>query len=202
LLARHDVDLVYANAFDTSWLVRDRGWIPVARPKVRSDEATIAVLRDHPATNIHQLGRPLRVAATEAPDVARIARILLEPAQFGNGDLIVMEQPSYIVVARALLQGKAEIGFFLSSSFAELSDLVRDQLRPLVQSHIYVLRHAMLLAPRHAELREPLLDALLALGADERSQRLAADLDLAGGFEELSPEEALFIADLMETLAD
>ena len=86
-LAADKVDLIYANPFDTAFLVREQGFLPIARARRRSDEAIVAVAAGSPARRIADLASPLRVAATDAPDVEMIGRILLEPAGLGRGDI-------------------------------------------------------------------------------------------------------------------
>ena len=43
-----EFDLIYANPFDATTLVRKKGFVPVASPSSKSDEAIIAVPVDSP----------------------------------------------------------------------------------------------------------------------------------------------------------
>lgn len=194
------IDIIYANAFDTAYLVRERGFIPVARGAGRSDEALVAVRPSHPAKTARDFTAPLRVAATGAPDVEMIGRILLEPSGIGPGGLEMVRRPNYVLVAKAILAGDADAGFFLAQSFDELSGLVRGELREVVRSRICVVRHAWLLSPRHAQIRQPLLNALLAMSNDESGRELLAELGQPGGWEEMTPDDADFMIDLVSAL--
>ena len=188
-LAADKVDLIYANPFDTAFLVREQGFLPIARARRRSDEAIVAVAAGSPARRIADLASPLRVAATDAPDVEMIGRILLEPAGLGRGDIQLTRKANYVLVAKELLAAGVDAAFFLERSFAELSDLVRSRMRILVASRIYVVQHALLVSPRFAAVREELLASL-------------ADLGFLDGWEEMTLEDAEFMIDLMDTLID
>jgi phosphonate transport system substrate-binding protein len=201
-LAGGKVDILYANPFDTAFLVRERGYLPVARARRRSDEAIVAVAAGSPAQRVTDLAAPLRVAATDAPDVEMIGRILLEPAGLGRENVRLTRKANYVLVAKELLAGGVDAAFFLEHSFAELSDLVRSRMRILVASRIYVVQHALLVSPQAAEVREQLLAALLAMHLSERSSQLLADLGFLDGWEELTLEDAEFMIDLMDTLID
>lgn len=201
-LAAEKVDLIYANPFDTAFLVREKGFLPIARARRRSDEAIVAVAAGSPARRVADLSSPLRVAATDAPDVEMIGRILLEPAGLGRGDITLARKANYVLVAKELLAAEADAAFFLERSFAELSDLVRSRMRILVASRIYVVQHALLLSPRFAEMREGLLSALLSMHLSERSSQLLSDLGFLDGWEEMTLDDALFMIDLMDTLVD
>ena len=89
------VDLVYANAADTALLVRDHGFLPVAAPQEVSDEAVVVVAQDGPLRSLDDLGAHLTVAATDAPDVERICRILLEPADLTSALLAAEDQARF-----------------------------------------------------------------------------------------------------------
>lgn len=201
-LAAGRVDILYANPFDTAYLVREHGFLPVARARRRSDEAIVAVAADSPATKIADLKAPLRVAATEAPDVEMIGRILLEPASLGRNEIQLTRKANYVLVAKELIGGGVDAAFFLERSFAELSDLVRGRMRTLVSSRIYVVQHALLVSPNLAGLRDHLLTALLAMHLTERSSQLLEDLGFLDGWQEMTVDDAEFMIDLMATLVD
>jgi phosphonate transport system substrate-binding protein len=199
-LTADQIDLVYANPFDTAWLVRERGFQPVARPVDHGDEAAVVVSADSPVRRIVDLPSPLRVACTDAPDVEMIGRILLEPAGLDRDTIELVRRPTYVLVAKSLISGAVDAAFFLERSFAELSDLVRSKMRPLVTSRIHVVQHSLLVAPSLAGRRRALLDALLSMR--DSQPRLLADLGLVGGWQEMTLDDAEFMIDLMHTLVD
>ena len=196
------VDLIFANAADTASLVRDHGFLPVARPAGVSDEATVVVTSDSPIVSLDDLTPGLVVAQTDAPDVERICRILLEPADLGVDGIQLMRKRNYVLVAKALMAKEAQAGFFLRAAFDDLSEITRSQLRPLISSHIYVITHSMLASPAIAHLREPILRGLTEMSTRPSDEGLLAGLGAPQGWELLSPEDAEFLIDLMDTLAN
>ena len=58
-------DLVYANAADTAYLVRDKGYLPVAWASGMAKEATVVVAADSEIQKVTDLTAPLTAAATE-----------------------------------------------------------------------------------------------------------------------------------------
>lgn len=201
LLDRDAVDLVYANPFDTAWLVRERGFVPLACPRERGDEAAVVVATDSPATRVTDLVAPLRVAATDAPDVEMIGRILVEPAGLGREAIEVVRRPTHVLVAKTLISGAVDAAFFLERSYAELSEFIRAKMRVLVRSRIHVVQHALLVGPRLVGRRGAMLEALVAMRGG-RDQRLLDELGLGDGWREMTQEDAELMIDLMATLVD
>lgn len=195
------VDLIYANAADTALLVRERGFLPLASPRGVADEALIAVAADGAVRSPADLPRgALAAAATDAPDVERICRILLEPVDLVGAAVKVAVKRNPVLVAKAVLTGEAQAGFFLAAAFRDLSPATRGLLLPIAESRIYVVRHSLLLHPRAAALAEPLLAGLARMGEGEADRALLADLGAPAGWAPMSAEEAELMIDLMDTL--
>jgi phosphonate transport system substrate-binding protein len=194
------VDVIYANAFDTAIVLREKGFVPVARGGERSDEALVAVHASSPVAKVADFKPGLRVVSTDAPDVETIGRILLEPADLDRSNVGLSYQKNYVLVAKSLINGEADAGFFLKESYDDLSDLVRRQLRPVVSSRIYVVRHALLVSPALAARREMLLAGLLSMSGNPADRELLAELGFPEGWKPLEAEEAEFMVDMMETL--
>lgn len=196
------VDLVFANAADTATLVRDHNFIPVAAPKDVFTEMSIVVATDSPLHDLADITAPLKVAATDAPDVERIGRILLEPTDLTPQDIQISVKPNPVLVAKALINGQAEAGFFPQEAFEELSSVVARQLRVLIASHIYVVRHSLLASPALAPHVDSLWQGLESMDSNPDDRELNESIGAPNGWERLSREEAEFMIDLMNALAD
>jgi len=194
------VDLIYANPFDAALLVREKGFIPVATASGKSDETLIAVSADSAVQGVRELKPGTKIVSTDAPDVERIGRIMLEPADLGGDNTSLIYEKNYVLVAKQLLQGKADVGFFLKGSYEKMSELIRGKLRPIATSHIYVVQHALLAGPKLWGKRDQLAQHLLQMSSDPKHQRLLQDLEFGAGWKEMSMEEAEFMIDLMDTL--
>ncbi len=194
-------DLVFANAANTATLVRDRGYVPLAAPAEVSNEAAIVVADSSDLHQVTDLGASVTVAATDAPDVERICRILLEPADLTPESVSLTIKPNPVLVAKAVLTGQVDAGFLPREAFDELSQVVQRQLRVLISSKIYVVRHSLLLSPALAARADVLWEGLAAMSANERDRELLAALGAPNGWQRLSQEDAEFMIDLMDALS-
>lgn len=193
-------DLVFANAADTAVLVRDRGFIPIAAPAEVSNEATVVVAEEGSLHVLADLGDRLSVAATDAPDVERICRILLEPADLAADSIDLTVKPNPVLVAKAVLTGSVEAGFLPRDAFDELSQVIQRQLRVLISSQIYVVRHSLLASPALTDQVETLWSGLEAMNDNPGDQDLLAALGAPHGWQRLSQEHTEFMIDLMDAL--
>ncbi|MBI4900341.1 MAG: PhnD/SsuA/transferrin family substrate-binding protein [Actinobacteria bacterium] len=194
-------DLVFANAADTAMLVREHGYLPVAAAAGVSKEAMVVVAADGPFRGMADLPRQLTVASTSAPDVERIGRILLEPADLGPADLTLDVKPNPVLVAKAVMWHEAQAGFLPQDAYEALSAMVKAQLRVLVASRIYVVRNALLVSPALTDEVEAIWDGLASMNVDPDCAELLTGLGAPHGWERLTPEDADFMIDLMDALA-
>ncbi len=193
------VDLIFANPFDAAMLVREKGFAPIAAPKGSSDEVLVAVSATASTQRIEDLRPGLRVAQTQDPDVNLMGMIMLEPADIGPKDVQVVHASSYVLVAKNLVLGRADVGFFLKQAYDDLSPTTRAGLRPLVTSQISVVRHVLLGGPGFAEHANALREALLGMHDSPDGRRVLEALGLTG-WEGQDVEDTEFMIDLMDAL--
>ncbi len=98
-----------------------------------------------------------------------------------------------------MIQGKADIGFFLKDAYEDLSQLIRKSLRVLVTSEIHVVRHVLLVGPRFTDA-EPLRKLLLGMANDTPQGPQVLESLGFSGWESQSEEDTEFMIDLMNTL--
>ncbi|OQX13104.1 MAG: phosphate ABC transporter substrate-binding protein [Thiothrix lacustris] len=199
VIQQDGIDLVYANPFDAAMLVREKGFTAIATPLHKSDEAIIAVAVDSPVRCIEDLSAGIRIAATDDPDVNLIAMIMLEPADLSAQNVQTQTVDTYVLVAKRLLQGQADVGFFLRDAFEALSGMIRRQLRELIRSEIHVIRHVLLAGPRLQAQHEQLRRILPAMSLDPKGQGVLGSMGLQG-WEIQEQEDTEFMIDLMDTL--
>jgi phosphonate transport system substrate-binding protein len=198
-LADDRIDLVYANAFDAARLVRDHGYIPLARPHSRPDEAVVAVNASSVVHEVEQLASGTRIATTDNPDVHMMGMIMIEPADLGPGNVVITRCPNFVLVAKALLYDESDIGFFLAETFDELSSTIRSQLRVLVRSEIFVISHLFLAHPRIAGRADALRRSLLLMTSEEKGLVALDDVGIER-WDAVEQEEVEFMIDLMAAL--
>lgn len=198
-IADDAIDLIYVNPYEATVLVREKGFIPVAAPAQASDEAIVAVRADSPVQQVEQLSAGVRIAATADPDVHRMSMIMLEPADLSAGNVEFVQRDTYVQVAKELIQGQADLGFFLAETYNDLSSMIRQQLRPLLASQIRTIHHVLLIGPRFSQRRDDLQKILVAMTEDAKGKGVLDSLALRG-WQPLEQEDMEFMIDLMDTL--
>lgn len=193
------IDLIYANPFDAARLVRDHGYLAIARPHQRPDEAVVAVNAATGVPAVEDLLPGTRVATTDNPDVHMMGMIMIEPADLDASNVFLLQRPSYVLVAKSLLSNEADVGFFLAETFDELSATVRSQLRVLVRSEIFVISHMLLVHPRIADRIPALRTHLLAMADDPRGKAALDDVGI-DKWDPVEQEDVEFMIDLMVAL--
>jgi len=196
-----EIDLIYANPFDASTLVREKGFTAVAKPLDKADEAVIAVAADSDIEDITDLKPGLKVAKTDDPDVNMIGMIMLEPADLSADNIVSQVSDTYALVAKQIMSGKADAGFFLAESYELFSGFLKSQLKVLVNSQISVISHAFMVSPSAGEHMDAIRTALLGMDKDEHTTDILTGLGFSG-WQDQSDEDTEFMIDLMDTLVD
>lgn len=198
-IASDEVDLIYANPYDASMLIREKGFVPLVRPRGKSDETIIAVSAGRDLSAVEDLTPGITIATTDDPDVHVMGMIMLEPANLSADNVALQICDSYVLVAKQLLRGACDAGIFLAEAFEDLSSVVKAQLKVLVRSDIQVVHHSLLVGPALREHEAKLRKALLAMTDDEKGRGVLTALGLKG-WEEVDQEAMEFMIDLMDTL--
>jgi len=200
-IAEDNVDLIYANPYDAAMLVRDKGFVAIAKPQDKADEAMIVVNAESPIQSVEDLQPGSKIATTDDPDVHMMGMIMLEPADLDTSNVELKQCDSYILIAKELLRGTSDVGFFLEESFQDMSAIVREQLRSLVTSQIYIIQHSLLLGPALADRKEEIAQIILSMNDDEKGKGVLDSLGIKG-WEHLEQEDVEFMIDLMSTLVE
>lgn len=199
-IQKDQIDLIYANPYDAAMLVREKGFLPVAKPAGESDEAIIAVVNSSDVNAVEELEPGVRVAYTDDPDVRLMGMIMLEPADLDSDNITPVLTGSYPVVAKHLLKNEADVGIFLAEAFDDLSNLIKSQLRVLVRSQISVIHHSLMIGPKFQYQREAMTELLTSMHHDEKGRSILQSLGFSA-WEKVDDEETEFMIDLMDTLA-
>ncbi len=173
------IDLIYANPFDAAMLVRERGFLPLVRAAGVSDEAIIAVSADNTVEDVSHLSSGINVAVTEDPDVTMMGMIMLEAGDLDASNINIQVCDNYVLVAKNLLQGNAEVGIFLAEAYDDLSSMIKKRLRVLVRSQISVIHHSLMIGPKLLDRRDEIQNLLLAMNNDEKGQNVLQSLGFA-----------------------
>lgn len=193
------IDLIYANPFDAAMLVREKGFLPVARAEGSSDEAVIAVSAGSSINDVADLQPGTRVAFTEDPDVRLMGMIMLEPGDLNASNIMPVLADNYVLVAKHLLRDEADVGIFLAEAYDDMSAMIKKQLRVLVRSQISVIHHSLMIGPRMKERRDDIRQHLVSMTDDEKGKGVLTSLGFSG-WRSVEDEEMEFMIDLMDTL--
>jgi len=200
-VAADQIDLIYANPFDAAMLVREKGFTAIAKPQNTADEVIIAVSINSQIEDVSELADGVRIAKTDDPDVNMIGMIMLEPADLSADNTHSEIVDTYALVAKQLMNGSADVGFFLAESYALFSDFLKKQLKVLVNSQISVICHVFMVSPRVANHADAIQALLLDMHKDPKTLEILQGLGFSG-WEDQSYEDTEFMIDLMDTLVD
>lgn len=193
------VDLIYANPFDAAMLVREKSFLPLVKAEGAADEALIVVRADNAINDVADLSPGTRVAYTEDPDVQLMGMIMLEPGDLDSNNIQPVLSDNYVLVAKHLLKGEADVGIFLAEAYDDLSVMVKNQLKVLVRSQISVIHHALMIGPKLRDQRSAIQQLLLDMPGDDKGKGVLQSLGFKA-WEPVDNEEMEFMIDLMDTL--
>ena len=182
-------------------LVRDKGFQPLVRAIGDSDEAIIAVSSENLVEDVAHLKEGVTVAYTEDPDVHMMGMIMLEPGDLDASNTKPLLSDTYVLVAKHLLKGEADVGIFLAESYDDLSNMIKKQLRVLVRSQISIIHHSLMIGPNLADRKEDIQKILVNMNNDDKGAGVLSSLGFKEGWEIVDNDEMEFMIDLMDTLA-
>ena len=182
LLDSETVALVYANPFDAGSLMRDKGYIALAKPDLPSDQVLVVVKADSEIAALSDLPADSRVLVTANCDIERIGLDVLQGTAITADSVQWLHARTFTELARRLMANEAEIGLFLASSFRSLNSGTQGSLKILFETEFEDFGHVMLLHPDFADQADKLRAALLNMAQSPVSRMTLEDLGMAKGF--------------------
>ena len=201
IIAKGDIQVIYANPFDAAILIREHGYRAVARPIGKSDEMVIAAAADSKITTLEDISAGAKVAMANNRDVKLIGLRLLEAVDIEEADLSWDITETYQAAARKVIKGEAQVAFFLAEIFHSFSRLTKAQLSVLIESDLADISHILLVKEDFVD-SQILMQTVLNLHHDDEGKQVLTELGMPQGFEAMSLEDGEFMIDLMETLLD
>lgn len=182
LLDSETVALVYANPFDAGSLMRDKGYIPLAKPDLPSDQVLVVANAQSAFAALGDLPADSRVLITANRDMESIGLGVLQGTAITADSVQWLHARTFTELARRLMANEAEIGLFLASSFRSLNAGTQGSLEILFETEFEDFGHVMLLHPDFADQADKLRAALLNMAQSPVSRMTLADLGMAKGF--------------------
>ena len=201
IITAGDIQVIYANPFDATALIREQGYKAVARPIGKSDEMVIAAGANSDINVLEDIKAGATIAMANNRDVKLIGLRLLEAVDIAESDLSWDVTETYQAAARKVIKGDAQAAFFLAEVFHGFSRLTKAQLSVLIESDLADISHVLLIKDDFPDT-DIFMNAILNLHNDPDGQEVLAELGMPQGFEAMDEEDAEFMIDLMETLLD
>ncbi len=198
-LENDEIDLVYANPYAASMLVRDKGFLPLVKADGISDETVVAVSAKSSIEKIGQLQSGAKIVSAISPGVHMMGISMLEPADLNEENTEVLIEYNFILVAKQLLNGNSDVGIFLAEAYDDFSRVLKKQLKVLVRSKIDGVHHSLMIGPKSIDKREAFRNVLLEMNADEKGQDVLSSLGFLK-WSTVDDEVMEFMIDLMDTL--
>ena len=201
VISEGDIQVIYANPFDATTLIREHGYHAVARPIGKSDEMVIAAAANSDINSLDDIKAGATIAMADNRDVKLIGLRLLEAVDIEEADLNWSVTETYQAAARQVIKGEAQAAFFLAEIFHSISRLTKTQLSVLIESDLADISHVLLIKDGFPDT-DILMDAILNLHNDDDGKEALTELGMPQGFEAMNEEDAEFMIDLMQTLLD
>ena len=199
LISAGNIQVIYANPFDATTLIREQGYRAVARPIGKSDEMVIAAAANSDINCLEDLTVGATISMANNRDVKLIGLRLLEAVDLEENDLKWTVTETYQAAARQVIKGESQAAFFLAEIFHSFSRLTKAQLSVLIESDLADISHVLLIKDGFPDT-DILMNAILNLHNDEDGKAALTELGMPQGFEVMSEEDGEFMLDLMETL--
>lgn len=198
-LQNGEIDFVYANPYDATLLIRNLGFSALNKPKDHANEVVILCKKDSNIKTLDDLKPGVKIATTNDPAINLIAMMLLEAADITASNSTNLDCSSYIVTAKNVLKGEADIAFLPKSVYDKLSNIIKDQLHLLISSEISVIHHIFAASERSKDQHDKISEALCQLNTNEAGKNILSSIGISA-FDKIDQEEAEFMIDLIDTL--
>ena len=182
LIDSETIALVYANPFDAGSLMREKGYIALAKPDLPSDQVLVVANAQSALAALSDLPADSRVLITANRDMERIGLDVLQGTAITADSVQWLPTRTFTELARRLMANEAEIGLFLASSFRSLNASTQGSLKILFETQFDSFGHTMLLHPDFAEQADKLREVLVNMVQSPVNKMTLEDLSMAKGF--------------------
>lgn len=150
-LSNGQLGLIYADPYHASILLRNHGYLPIARALGQYDEALVVVQSDSTILDIQDLKPKMYLSISVEPTNRLLGRLLLQPADINEDDMVCRYHRTQKSVIRDLILDKTDVGVMSTSNFDRLQPKIKEKLRILVRSQAYLFSSLWMLSPNSTE---------------------------------------------------
>lgn len=163
--------LVYANPYSALRFAEERGFMPVARPLGVVDEV-IVVAR----AGAEVPPQPLVASATDKLVIHELGLQVLRQLAVNAASARFLFTGNHLTAARAVVEGKADLGFVFNETWACMTQVSRSELRVVGESTGGVAFHCFMVGPEWGDKRPQVQQVLCGMHREAAGQRVLADL--------------------------
>ncbi len=149
--SKGQLGLIYADPYHASVLLRNYGYMPVARALGQYDEAVVVVRADSTLLDIQDLNPKMYLSISVEPVNRLLGRVLLQPANINEDDMVCRYHRTHMSVVRDLCLDKTDVGVIAARNFDQLPSEIKKQLRILVRTQAYLFSSVWMLSPNYTD---------------------------------------------------
>jgi len=197
--SKGQLGLIYADPYHASLLLRNHSYMPVARALGQYDEAIVAVRADSSILDIQDLNPQMYLSISVEPVNRLLGRLLLQPADINEDDMVCRYHRTHKSVVRDLLLDKTDVGVIVARNFDRLPFKIKTRLRILVRTQVYLFSSLWMLSPEHTKQYPTLARVFNRMHRNEKGSRILENFNTKSwlNVEQIKAEE---MADLLHML--
>lgn len=168
--------LVYANPQDSLRLIKEHGYIPLARPSNLSDEIIFVAKKSLETPKMEDLANKV-ITSVDSMMVTKVGlKCLLD---HNISPLNIDSKPSWMAVVKSIFRGEADYAMVYKDFYEGLNNLSRSGLQKIGETSDGTIHHNILISPALAESTDLIQQCLTQMHEhSERSQNLLSALNI------------------------
>lgn len=187
--------IVYANPY-SAVMFAQQGFVPVAKPVGIYDETFLVSLADAP--DISTLSaRPKVASATDKLIIHNLGLTLLPQVGLDAEAVDFVMAGNHLAAAKAVMDGKADLGFVFNETWHGMSKLIRAQLKVIAETHQGFAFHCFMVGPEWADRAQEIQELLCGMTEDKAGVAILEDLRFTQGFEPVPEGNLQRLAEMM-----
>jgi anti-anti-sigma factor len=181
-------NLVFARPFEACRLIRDQGFVPLAKPEGETDEVVLLAHAQDPRS-LAEYPEPKIAVASRQSFAYLLGRFLCDEQGLDSKRFKFHESGNDIKAVQFLIRRQVDWAWLSLKTYLGLSSLSRSQIRILDQSHTELAAYLFCAAPYlEQNLRQTLKDTLTQMHLDEKGKSILTDMEIHA-FAEPDPAE-------------
>ena len=168
--------LVYANPQDSLRLIKEHGYIPVARPSNLSDEIIFVATKSLENPKVADIANN-NVTSVDSMMVTKVGLKCLLDHDITPSNIDSKE--SWMAVVKSIFRGETDYAMVYKDFYEGLNSLSRSGLQKIGETTDGTIHHNLLVSQELAEFSDQIQQCLIQMHeASERSQEILAALNI------------------------